>query len=187
MTRHEERILVVCTANRCRSPLAAALLRRHLGTSPVVVTSAGLLPGGETVPEDGRRVASAAGLDLGEHRSTQVTLEMLDAADLVLTASREHSQEIVARAPHLWPRVFTLRQAERWWSEHPRDPQESLRGWVEREAADRPRHEAIGASKVDDIVDPFGRSRRVWRQVLAITDAATASVARGIVGVDDRA
>ncbi|WP_084631406.1 arsenate reductase/protein-tyrosine-phosphatase family protein [Demequina aestuarii] len=184
MTPEVACVLVVCTANRCRSPLAAALLRRHLGTTAVRVRSAGLLPGGEAVPEIGRQVASAAGLDLESHRSTQVTSEMLEEADLVLTASRAHAQELVARAPDLWPRVFTLRQGERWWAEHPRDPSTSLRGWVEREAADRPRREVIGASTADDIVDPFGRSRRVWRQVLAVTDAATASVARGISGGD---
>ena len=63
---YEPRILFVCTANRCRSPMAAALLRRDLAALglDVDVRSAGLLTPGHAVPTPGRVVAREHGLDV---------------------------------------------------------------------------------------------------------------------------
>lgn len=181
-------VLIVCTANRCRSPLAAALLRQYLAVLPdgaaVTVASAGLLRGGETVPDRGRDVARGAGLDLSTHISTLITPAMIARADLVLTAARTQARDVVAMEPTAWPRVFTLLQAERWWVSHPRPSHVALREWVETVGAGRQRREIIGANQDDDIRDPFRRSRRVWRSVFTQSDRATHAIARGIVGLD---
>jgi protein-tyrosine phosphatase len=83
-----KRVLMVCTGNICRSPMAEVLLARRLrdrGLS-TAVQSAGL---GALVgcPADPIACAlmSARGLDLGSHRARQLTREMIRGADLVLT------------------------------------------------------------------------------------------------------
>lgn len=176
------RVLVLCTANRCRSPLAAALLRARLEGSDAVVTSAGYLPGGEPVPQDGVAIAATVGLDLSAHRSSQVSAAMLQDADLVLTAGREHARDAVALVPDVWPRVFTLLQAQRWFAEHARPSGVGLGEWIALEAAGRSPRELVGASTDDDIVDPYRRSRRVWRSMLQVTDRATSTIAAGVHG-----
>ena len=87
------RVLLVCTGNTCRSPMAAGALRRMLGDEPgrIVVESAGTAAWEDqpaTAPAV--QVAGRAGIDLAEHRSRRLTPAMVRAADLVLVMERGH-------------------------------------------------------------------------------------------------
>lgn len=112
-----EQLLVVCTANVCRSPLAAKALERALrGTSfaAAEVSSAGVraLEGEQMCP------VSAEDLDAGDlpfaatHRARQLTTELVRDAALVLTMEREQRSSAVQLAPGSQAKVFTLREAE---------------------------------------------------------------------------
>jgi protein-tyrosine phosphatase len=94
------RILVVCTANRCRSPVAEVLLWRALVLAdvPAVVRSAGFLESGHPVDETTRQVMAERGVDLSGHRSTQIADDHLEWADLILTMERRHARELVVLA-----------------------------------------------------------------------------------------
>ncbi|MFP3947489.1 MAG: low molecular weight protein arginine phosphatase [Gemmatimonadota bacterium] len=92
------RILVVCTGNTCRSPMAEAIARRKLqerGWDHVEVASAGAaaLTG---VPASDGAVAAAEreGLDLSDHSSAQLTRERVQAADLVLAMTLGHVRAV---------------------------------------------------------------------------------------------
>lgn len=112
-----ERLLVVCTANVCRSPLAARTLEQALqGTryAAVEVSSAGVraLDGepmcaisAEELETDDRSFATA-------HRARQLTTELVQKAALVLTMEREQRSSAVRLAPSSQAKVFTLREAE---------------------------------------------------------------------------
>lgn len=95
------RILLVCTGNTCRTPMAEALLRRELaarGLGDVVVESAGTGAwDGIPASEGSYLVALEHGLDLSAHRSRLLTAELVAGADLILTMGRSH----VARAESL--------------------------------------------------------------------------------------
>lgn len=75
------RVLVMCHANRYRSPLAAAFLSRckHLD-----VRSAGFKPSGLRAGKPVRESAKALGFDLEDHRSTEVGLDLMVWAEYVL-------------------------------------------------------------------------------------------------------
>lgn len=107
-------LLVVCTANVCRSPVAAALLARDLAAVGVEVTSAGTeaVPGMPAAPEAVEVVRRELGLGL-EHRSRPLTAALLEQADLVLTMTREQSTLVTAQDPRALRRVFTLRELAR--------------------------------------------------------------------------
>ena len=114
-------ILVLCTGNICRSPIAEALLRSRM--RPVAgaqITSAGTSAViGEPAEPLAIEVSREHGLDLSAHRGQQVTLPMLQASDLILVMTREHADWVHGRLPSLRGRVQLL---GRWRSEEIADP-----------------------------------------------------------------
>src|ERR1035438_4747014 len=128
-------ILLLCTANTCRSPMAEALLAHRLAERGAVgsvrsagilraavlgtgipgagVPGAGLLGEGERPPAEAISAMAAYGLDTGSHRSHQVTVADLVQADLVMGMARLHVRHAVVTLPEAWPRVFTLKEIVR--------------------------------------------------------------------------
>ena len=98
------RILVVCTANQCRSPMAEGLLRARLAEadlqSVIEVSSAGTWTG-DGIPATDHAVTTLAecGIDIGGHRSREVTEELLAGADLVLAMTSGHVQAMASEFP----------------------------------------------------------------------------------------
>jgi protein-tyrosine-phosphatase len=154
-----ERILVVCTANRCRSPLAAALLREQLADrgSAARVGSAGLGDAGMAATSGTVEVAKSLGLDLTEHRSRAVAARLLARADLILGMERYHVREVVLLDARTWHRTFTLKElVRRGEATGPRAAGEGIRGWAAKVGAGRDRSEMLGESLTDDVADPTG-------------------------------
>lgn len=109
------RLLVVCKANICRSPLIEHLLRVRLagiaGFEDVRVVSAGV------DVTSGHRMCELAAAEIGNqaatapHRARGVTQAMLDSASLVLTAGRAERSALAKLSPESRTRVFTLKEA----------------------------------------------------------------------------
>ena len=93
--------LYVCTANICRSPLAAGLLRQAA------------VPGVQVASAGTRAVVGMPGCSVPSHRSVPLSPEALAWADLVLTAAREHQAAVVELDPGARQRTFTIKQAGR--------------------------------------------------------------------------
>jgi protein-tyrosine-phosphatase len=91
-------VLLVCTGNICRSPLAEALLLRTLkerGIEGVTVTSAGTGAwDGAPASEGAYLVGLERGLDLSGHRARLLTRELVEDADLILTMARHHRARV---------------------------------------------------------------------------------------------
>ena len=94
------KILLVCTGNTCRSPLAEALLRRALdeaGVSGVEVSSAGTGAWiGEPVSEGAYLVGLERGLDLANHRARLLSEKLIAENDLILILARGHRKKVQA-------------------------------------------------------------------------------------------
>jgi protein-tyrosine-phosphatase len=110
------RVLVVCSGNICRSPMAAAYLRhraRHAGIPSLIVDSRGLLGiEGEPADANARRVAAENGFDLNGHRSRGLRPDDVRSADLVLAMSLDHLDELQRRFPGDVPPRRLLRAFE---------------------------------------------------------------------------
>jgi protein-tyrosine phosphatase len=152
-------ILLVCTANVCRSPMAESLLARELAVRGVAATvrSAGTGGCGAASPAEVVTVMAGHGLDVTGHRGRLVTAADLAGADLVLALAREHLRHAVVAAPEAWPRAFTVREAvRRGRAVGGRAPGEPLAAWLGRLHAGRSRLALLGDSAQDDVADPMG-------------------------------
>ena len=102
-TRPSHRVLFLCTANVCRSPLAEALLRHRLRERGmqrrVAVASAGTRVGQPGRRPDPRilQLCTAAGVSMRGIRARPVDLRVLDKANTVLVMQQEHLDDLVAQ------------------------------------------------------------------------------------------
>lgn len=92
-------ILFICTANRYRSPIAAACFKSELSKRDQDkawdVQSAGTwTQNGLAALPDAVLAARQFGLDIREHRSREVTAEMMAAADLILVMERDQKEAL---------------------------------------------------------------------------------------------
>ncbi|MDJ0771445.1 MAG: hypothetical protein QNJ12_21850 [Ilumatobacter sp.] len=155
----EARILVVCTANVCRSPVVERLLARHLGPSfeDLRVTSAGTHGGRLAVHEHTVRAAREVDVDLTDHASRLLTEPMIveEGADLVVTMTREHLRDVVGQVPDAWPRSFTLKELVRRALDVPIGV-DGFDAWVRAASDGRRAADLMVPSADDDLSDPYG-------------------------------
>ena len=109
-------VLVICTANICRSPMAAGLLRHALAAQPeplrsLRVVSAGVSARpGEVVSENSVVALKKVGIDISQHTSRPLTQEMLDRAVIVLCMTESHRAMIQLQADPAPQHVHLFRE-----------------------------------------------------------------------------
>jgi protein-tyrosine phosphatase len=177
------RVLLVCTANICRSPAAARLLAGRLGPS-IDFESRGIhaVPGAGICDFSANWVLMNGGHADGAHVSRQLELADIKASTLILTASQRQRTKVIELRPSAQVRTFTLVQAARiaqWRGPAARSALPADAGlpdrllWLAEEldahrgAAPRPIPESA-----DDLPDPHqgGRHPDVFGSLLAAVD-----------------
>jgi protein-tyrosine phosphatase len=103
-------ILLLCTGNICRSPMAEGLLREFLPTHQIFSAGVQALEG---APPDNLAVAlmKQSGIDISEHRARSLAGWMMQEADLVLTMDNAQKQIVLQRYPAVGEKVERLAQS----------------------------------------------------------------------------
>ena len=153
-------LLTVCTGNICRSPTAAALLRRDLcdllGCEPRQLAAHGYRLGsfgtmaveGRPAPAEAIAVAGEQGLDLTRHRSRPFSIELVKQAGSIYWMSRSH-RDFLSPFAQNQPGLL-----------HSMDP------------------------KGRDVPDPYGRSLKTYRKVAEMLEDACRRRAEELVKGD---
>jgi len=113
-------VLLVCTGNTCRSPMAEAICRRLLAEKldceaddlegrGIIVASAGIaaMLGGRASNE-AAEVLREMDINLGDHQTQPLTGQLVRQADLIYTMTRSHREAIVAQWPESAERTHLL-------------------------------------------------------------------------------
>lgn len=109
-------VLFVCTANRFRSPLAAAWFLKRLEGEPDArdwsVGSAGTwTEPGQTVVPPAKWMSEHFGVELAAHRSQRVSGELLARYYLILVMENSQREGLLVEFPQLEGRILLLAQA----------------------------------------------------------------------------
>lgn len=191
------RILVVCTGNVCRSPIMERYLARHLverwhGEGAMIVASAGTSAlVGSPMDDRAAEKARSLGLDTAGFTARALTVEAIAAADLVLTATRQHRGTVVSMCPKALRSCFAVRDFAAVLPELPGDlwpiagddvddgddARRRVRRVVAAAAARRGFSPPLAPADAD-IVDPYRRSDEVYAVMFSqIVDAMPGIVA----------
>ncbi|MFD6637830.1 phosphotyrosine protein phosphatase [Micromonospora chalcea] len=181
-------VLHVCMGNICRSPMAERLLllavRERLarldvdpaGSDALVHShsagTGGWHAGEEMNPPAARQVISRGG-DTEGFAARRLRSDLIDAADLVLTATADQQEYVVALRPDAAARTFVLGEFGRLLggldrsalpSAEPTPDAVYARGVALVAAADAARQHA-SALPTDDLDDPWGRGDQCFSRV----------------------
>lgn len=153
-------VLMACTENICRSPLAEGLLRHHIQNSDlrdrVKVSSAGTraaMPGRKP-DQRAQQVAAAAGINLGRIRASKVSERDFLRSDYILAMDRANLRDLQADCPPAHRHKISLLLS----------------------------HLAI--SEADEVPDPYYGSVEGFKNVFLLIDAAVISLVAQLSDLD---
>lgn len=139
-------ILFVCTGNTCRSSMAEGIFKyllKNKNIDNINISSAGISAyDGEKANEKAISVLKSQGIDITSHKARQLTDNIIEASDLILTMTYNHKMAILKYAPKASKKIFTLKEfANTFNEENTENNEENF-----------------------DIDDPFGMDYDVYEQ-----------------------
>jgi protein-tyrosine phosphatase len=185
-------VLVVCTGNVCRSPIAEGFLRtalrRRAGADAPDVSSGGTAgwEGASAMPE-AVRAAAERGVDIGGHVARRLTRGHVVDADLVVCMAAEHRDAVQHAMPEAADKTFTLKELVRLLEASGQDRAASyahpdlIAAGVDR-AAELRRGGFSGNPYDEDVVDPLGLPLESYRAIAWELDEWTSRLAKALLG-----
>jgi protein-tyrosine phosphatase len=184
-------ILVVCTGNVCRSPYIERRLRNELVGSGIEVTSAGTRAlVGHDLDAGTRAQLQDRGVDAEDFTARELTAALVERADLVLAAAREHRAAVARLHPAALRHTFTLRDLADLLSGvsvEQISPARSDLSWVRQVAhLASGRRGLVPARQTGvDVSDPIGGPPSRFTQMAVEVDDALVPIVRALRGAPE--
>lgn len=106
----EKRVLVVCTGNTCRSPMAEGWLKPKLAGKGWTAESAGVAArDGQPASPEAVDAMREIGIDISKHRSRALSKDRVDGADIILAMTDGHRRELLFRFPEAKDKMFLVK------------------------------------------------------------------------------
>ncbi len=196
-------ILHVCMGNICRSPMAerllAAALRKRIGDAVEQwYRNHGAGTGGwhvgEPMADGAARQVAARGGDPSAFVARRISGDVIDASDLILTATAEQVSYVLDLRADAAPRTFALGEIGRLLARldlsalpNTDDPRSAYaRGLALVAALDAARSDGRGgrlpAIAADSVPDPYGMPDRVFARTADRIEAAVLPLAEALSG-----
>lgn len=154
-------LLFVCTGNICRSPIAerlAAMYGSRMEISDLRTSSAGTHAViAHSMHHDAAHVLAELGGSSSGFAARQFTPRVAADADLVVTMTKAHRDNVLERAPGLLRRTFTMYEVATLAGDYDA-------GTISDLPELRPQ---LAGSNLPDIADPIGQNAAVFRAVAA--------------------
>lgn len=139
------KIVFICTANICRSPMAEGILRHKAllaGRDDIEVSSMGVQGMDDQPASDfAQEVCKENDIDISQHRSRPISGEELQEADLILCMESFHAKVLTTYFPWYKDRVFLMGA----WPEKP--------------------------NRKSPVKDPMGKPMRTYRKAFGLISA----------------
>lgn len=107
-------ILFVCTGNTCRSSMAEGIFKHLIKESKienVCVSSAGISAfEGDGANEKAIYTLNKKEIDISNHKARQLSKDIIDGSDLILTMTSSHKKMILNALPEHFHKVYTLKE-----------------------------------------------------------------------------
>jgi protein-tyrosine phosphatase len=115
--RVEFSVLMVCTGNTCRSPMAQSIAQHEIGEGalgnaqhiPVRVESAGVAASNNApMTREAREALSKLGIEPHKHASRMVNRDLVREADVIFALTKGHAMRLIDLVPEAKSKVFLL-------------------------------------------------------------------------------
>jgi len=188
------KVLYVCNGNDARSPIAVACTKAAVAEDKdgIVwhIDSAGTeAVDGAPIRYEAAVAAHSIGLDIDDHRATQLQPHNCEGPDLILAMSWEQVSYIWSLVPGAWDKVFTIKEFVHWAKRAPVRPPilfpnkiSEMRDKIVQAHAVRKRARADygfwGGIRPQDLnlIDASGKGTDAWEALARAMQALTADV-----------
>jgi protein-tyrosine-phosphatase len=162
-----------------------SMLRERLGEGSVDVHSSGFGPVGLPPIDEAVEAMRRRGLDISRHRSTATTRELVERADVILTAERQHVVKIAALSPDAFRQAMTLPEFLAAAASSASGGADGVRSWI-RSLTEQRTASAYLREAVPEVADPTGSVSRVFEAAVVTIEQQCREVAASLVSAVGR-
>jgi protein-tyrosine-phosphatase len=162
-----------------------SMLRERLGEGSVDVHSSGFGPVGLPPIDEAVEAMRRRGFDVSSHRSTATTRELVERADVILTAERQHVVKIAALSPDAFRQAMTLPEFLAAAASSASSGADGVRSWI-RSLTEQRTASAYLREPVPEVADPTGSVSRVFEAAVVTIEQQCREVAALLVSAVGR-